>query len=50
METRNELVLKFMLAVASGENTTDVDMTPEEHADYVFRYAEALVDRYYETL
>jgi len=25
-------------------------MTPEEHADCVFRYAEALVDRFYETM
>jgi hypothetical protein len=47
METRQELLLKFMLAMAPIDTQ---DMTPEEHADCVFRYAEALVDRYYETL
>ena len=47
METRQELLLKFMLALAPIDPQ---DMTPEEHADCVFRYAEALVDRYYETM
>jgi hypothetical protein len=46
METRQELLLKFMLALAS----IDPEGTPSEHADFVMRYAEALVDRYYETL
>jgi hypothetical protein len=46
METRNELLLKFMLALAP----IDPEGTPEEHADFVLRYAEALVDRYSEVL
>jgi hypothetical protein len=46
METRNELLLKFMLALAP----IDPEGTPVEHADFVLRYAEALVDRYYEVL
>ena len=46
MENRNELLLKFMLALAP----IDPEGTPEEHADFVLRYAEALVDRCYEVL
>lgn len=47
METRNELMLKFMLAVA---HVDPQDMSPEEYADFVERYAEELVNRYYEGL
>ena len=46
METRQELLLKFMLALAPIDPVND----PKEHAEFVFRYAEALVDRYYKTL
>lgn len=48
METRQELLLKFMLALASNE--PPATMTASQHADYVLLYAVALVDRYYETL
>jgi len=50
METRQELLLKFMLAVASQQSTGDGDIDPTDYADCVLLYAEALVDRYYETL
>jgi hypothetical protein len=49
METRNELLLKFMLALASSHEPPDT-MTASQHADYILLYAEALVDRCYEVL
>jgi hypothetical protein len=48
METRNTLLLKFMLALTSQETTEAV--TASEYAEYIGTYAEALVDRYYEVI
>jgi hypothetical protein len=51
METRQELLLKFMLAVAAQESTGDGDRAPHRLCRLMFCvYAEALVDRYYEVL
>ena len=44
METRIELLLKFMLAVASSK---EPEGDEEIYADQVLEYAEALVNAYY---
>lgn len=44
METRVELILKFMLAVAAAKDPVG---NAEVHAEEVLRYAEELVNAYY---
>jgi hypothetical protein len=44
METRIELILKFMLAVAASK---EVVGDKEVYAEQVLEYAEALVNAYY---
>lgn len=44
METRVELILKFMLAVAAAKEPVD---SAKDHAEKVLEYAEELVNAYY---
>ncbi len=54
METRDELLLKFMLALASNSQmfleAEKAEFTSEEAATIIFCAAHALVERYYKSL
>lgn len=54
METRDELLLKFMLALASNSQifleTDQAELSSQETADVIFCVASSLVDRYYTSL
>jgi len=48
MKTRQELILDFMLALASNNGFATFE--PKENANDIYEQAVALVDRYMETL
>jgi len=48
MKTRQELILDFMLALASNDGCATFDV--QENANNIYEQAVALVDRYMETL
>jgi gamma-glutamyl phosphate reductase len=54
METRHELLLKFMLALASNSQilleADQSDLTNAEAADIIYSVADALVDRFYASM
>jgi len=54
METRHELLLKFMLALASNSQilleADEADLTNAKAADIIYSMADALVDRFYRSL
>jgi hypothetical protein len=54
METRQELLLKFMLALSSNSQilleADQAELTNDQAADIIFCMASALVDRFYKSL
>jgi hypothetical protein len=48
MKTRSELILDFMLALASNDSFGTFD--PQENANDIYEQAVALVNKYMETL
>ena len=54
METRDELLLKFMLALASNSQifleSDEAELSSDVTADIIFCTANSLVDRYYKSL
>ncbi len=54
METRQELLLKFMLALASNSQifleSDQAELTSSQTADIIYCTADALVDRFYRSL
>lgn len=48
MKTRQELILDFMLALASNDSFGTFD--PQENANDIYEQAVALVDKYMENL
>jgi hypothetical protein len=51
MKTRQELILDFMLSLASNPAMVASDTyNMKEDAEYIYTYASFLVDRYLETI
>lgn len=54
METRDELLLKFMLALASNSQmlleAENAEFTSQDAADIIFCVANSLVERYYKSV
>jgi hypothetical protein len=54
METRQELILKFMLALASNSQVfleaDQAELTSSQTADIIYCAADALVERFYRSL
>jgi len=54
VETRQELLLKFMLALSSNSQilleADQAELTNDQAADIIFCLASALVDRFYKSL
>jgi hypothetical protein len=54
METRQELILKFMLALASNSQifleAERAELTSSQTADIIYCAADAMVDRFYRSL
>jgi hypothetical protein len=54
METRQELILKFMLALASNSQvfleSDQAELTSSQTADIIYCAADALVERFYRSL
>lgn len=54
METRQELLLKFMLSLSSNSQilleADQAELTNDQAADIIFCLASALVDRFYKSL
>lgn len=54
METRQELLLKFMLSLSSNSQilleADQAELTNDQAADIIFCMASALVDRFYKSL
>jgi hypothetical protein len=54
MKTRMEMIYEFMVALSSNSQilvgADEVDLNNKQAAEFVYRLAEAMVDRYFESL
>ena len=54
MKTRTEMIYDFMLALSSNSQilvgADEVDLSNKQAAEFVYRFAEAMVDRYFASL